>query len=334
MAYCILRAKKLKGFGAVASSAMHNFREADTPNADPARTNRNWHAGATSSAAVLAALRTRLPKRRRKDAVLAIEYLITASPEFFQDAATQRQRTRSEYFNAAMEFLRTKHGKENIVCTSLHLDETTPHLVVYVVPINAKGNLSAKDFLGGRERLSQLQSTFHAEVGQRFGLERGIQRSSASHQRVKTFYAEINQEAALPELSTADKMADLVGIRTEKNELRKVQEAALLAKSTASGSKAIAFLKTAMLRLKDQLKREIDRAERAFGELAAERKKRLASEAELLEANKKVQLLSTRANDLYQQLNQVQISTSKHSPDTNGVQHDSKIPQSSLAIRN
>lgn len=334
MAYCILRAKKLKGFGAVASSAMHNFREADTPNADPARTNRNWHAGATSSAAVLAALRTRLPKRRRKDAVLAIEYLITASPEFFQDAATQRQRTRSEYFNASMEFLRTKHGKENVICTSLHLDETTPHLVVYVVPINAKGHLSAKDFLGGRERLSQLQSTFHAEVGKLFGLERGIQGSSASHLRVRTFYAEINQEAALPELSTADKMADLVGIRTEKNELRKVQEAALMAKSTAGSNKTIAFLKTAMLRLKNQLKHEMARANAAFGELAAERKKRMASEEELLEANKKVQLLNTQADDLYQQLNLVQNSTNQNSLNTNGARHDSKISQSILAVRN
>lgn len=334
MAYCILRAKKLKGFGAVASSAMHTFRESDTPNADPARTNRNWHAGATTSAAVLAALRARLPKRRRKDAVLSIEYLVTASPEFFLDAETQRPRTRSDYFNAALEFLRTKHGKENVICTSLHLDETTPHLIVYVVPINQKGSLSAKDFLGGREKLSQLQSAFHVNVGQQFGLERGIQGSSVSHQRVKTFYAEINQESSLPELSAADKMADLVGIRTEKNELRKVQEAALLAKSTASGSKAIAFLKTAMLRLKDQLKHEMARANAAFGELAAERKRRLASEEELLQANKKVQFLSTQANDLYQQLNQVQISTSQQSPNTNGVQHDSKIPQSRLAIRN
>lgn len=332
MSYCILRAKKLKGFGAVASSAMHTFRESDTPNADPARTNRNWHAGATSSAAVLAALRARLPKRRRKDAVLAIEYLVTASPEFFQDSGTQR--TRADYFNAAIEYFRNKHGKQNVICTSLHLDETTPHLVVYVVPINQKGNLSAKDFLGGRQKLSQMQSAFHTEVGQRFGLERGIQGSSVSHQRVKTFYAEINHETALPELKVGDKVADLFGIRTEKIELRKVQESALLVKNSEGGNKVIAFLKSSMMKLRDQLKREIERAERAFGELAVERKKRLASEEELHEATKKVQLLSTRANDLYQQLNQMQISTNQQSLNTNGVRHDSKVPQSSLAIPN
>lgn len=332
MTYCILRAKKLKGFGAVASSAMHTFREQSTPNADSSLTSRNWHAGATSSAAVLAALRARLPKRRRKDAVLAIEYLVTASPEFFLDAGTHR--TRANYFNAAIEYFRNKHGKQNVLCTSLHLDETTPHLVVYVVPINQKGNLSAKDFLGGRQKLSQMQTAFHTEVGQQFGLDRGIQGSSVSHQRVKSFYAEINRETALPELKVGDKVANLLGIRTEKIELRKTQENALLAKSSVSENKVIAFLKSSMIKLRDQLKREMDRAERAFGELAAERKRRLASEEELLEANKKVQFLNTRANDLYQQLNQVQISTSKDSPDTNGVQHDSKIPPSSLAIRN
>lgn len=332
MSYCILRAKKLKGFGAVASSAMHNFREADTPNADPARTKRNWHAGATSSPALLAALRERLPKSRRKDAVLAIEYLVTASPEFFLGAGTQR--TRADYFNAAIEYFRNKHGKQNVLCTSLHLDETTPHLVVYVVPINQKGSLSAKDFLGGRQKLSQMQTAFHTEVGQRFGLERGIQGSSVSHQRVKTFYAEINHETALPALKVGDKVADLFGIRTEKNALRKEQEIALLTKNSVSESKVIAFLKSSMIKLRDQLKREIDRAERAFGEVAAERKRRLASEEELLQANKMVQFLSTRANDLYQQLNQLCISNNQHSPDTNGVRHDSKIPQPSLAVRN
>jgi hypothetical protein len=333
MAYCILRAKKLKGFGAVASSAMHTFRESDTPNADPARTNRNWHAGATSSAAVLAALRARLPKRRRKDAVLTIEYLVTASPEFFLDAETQRQRTRSDYFNAAMEFLRTKHGKENVICTSLHLDETTPHLIVYVVPINAKGNLSAKDFLGGRQKLSQMQTAFHADVGQRFGLERGIQGSSVSHQRVKSFYAEINHETALPELKVGDKVADLFGIRTEKIELRKEQEVALLAKSSVSENKVIAFLKSSMIKLRAQLKREIDRAERAFGELAVERKQRLASEKELLEANKKVQILSTQARDIHQQLSQLQSNNSRQLlPHRNGDQHGNENTEPRLAI--
>ena len=41
MAYCILRAKKLKSFGAVAGSVQHTLREIQTPNADESRRHRN-----------------------------------------------------------------------------------------------------------------------------------------------------------------------------------------------------------------------------------------------------------------------------------------------------
>ena len=126
MAYCILRTKKLKNFGAVASSARHTFREEPTPNADTLRAHKNRYMGAKSSAGVLGALRELLPARRRKDAVLAIEYLVTASPEFFKDAGLKTTHTRAGFFNAALEFLRQKHGKQNVISAALHMDETTP----------------------------------------------------------------------------------------------------------------------------------------------------------------------------------------------------------------
>ncbi|WP_252513350.1 plasmid recombination protein [Acinetobacter nosocomialis] len=31
----------------------------------------------------------------------------------------------------------------------MHRDETTPHLVAYVVPIDSKGNLNCREFLAG-----------------------------------------------------------------------------------------------------------------------------------------------------------------------------------------
>ena len=84
MAYAIIRAKKLKTMGAVSRSAQHTFRMQPTPNADPALTGRNRTVGAQGSDQVLAALVRTLPTKRRKDAVLAIEYLVTASPEAFK----------------------------------------------------------------------------------------------------------------------------------------------------------------------------------------------------------------------------------------------------------
>ena len=84
MKYAILRTQKLKATGAVWRSLKHAFREQPTPNADPDKAAKNEHVGATSAAEAMEKVRARLPEKRRKDAVLAIEYLITASPEAMQ----------------------------------------------------------------------------------------------------------------------------------------------------------------------------------------------------------------------------------------------------------
>ena len=74
MKYAILRTQKLKATGAVWRSLKHAFREQPTPNADPDKAAKNEHVGATSAAEAMQKVRKRLPEKRRKDAVLAIEY--------------------------------------------------------------------------------------------------------------------------------------------------------------------------------------------------------------------------------------------------------------------
>ena len=141
--------------------------------------------------------------------MIAIEYLVTASPEFFAG------HTRGAYFKSALEFLKQKHGKQNLISVALHLDETTPHLVAYVVPINAAGKLAAKDFLGGREKLRQLQTDFFQTVGAKFGLERGVKGSRATHQKVQQFYSHIGIKDDLKPLRKMDKFAGALGLKTE-----------------------------------------------------------------------------------------------------------------------
>jgi hypothetical protein len=91
MNYCILRLEKLPALDEVERSAKHTFREIPTKNADPARTHMNKTWGAQTSAHVLAAIEAKLPAKRRKDAVSCIEYMITASPEFFKTAPIKTQ---------------------------------------------------------------------------------------------------------------------------------------------------------------------------------------------------------------------------------------------------
>ena len=188
VAYAILRTAKLKTFGNIAASASHNFRERETLNADPERTHLNIHNGANSSDEVTAKVKSLLPEKFRSDAVLCIEYLITASPEFFENGEQNL-----DYFERARDWLVNKHGEKNIVYSGIQLDEKTPHMVAYVVPIDAKGKLNAKHFLGGREILRNMQTDFAKEVGQKFGLERGIEGSKMEHENIQAHYTKLKQ---------------------------------------------------------------------------------------------------------------------------------------------
>jgi hypothetical protein len=77
----------------------------------------------------------------------------------------------SGLFKRSVEWLEKRHGKENVIATSIHRDETTPHLIAYVVPIDQKGKLNARSFLGGRATLSKMQTEFHSKVKD-LGLDR------------------------------------------------------------------------------------------------------------------------------------------------------------------
>ena len=75
--FAILRTEKLKTFGNIGGSLAHNFRDIETPNADVDRTIKNSHT-LKSANDVMDAIQLRLPPKRRSDAVLCIEHLITA----------------------------------------------------------------------------------------------------------------------------------------------------------------------------------------------------------------------------------------------------------------
>ncbi|QQM83495.1 plasmid recombination protein (plasmid) [Klebsiella quasipneumoniae] len=93
---------------------------------------------------------------------------------------------------------RERHGAENLIYAGIHRDETTPHLYAYVVPLDPQGKLNCRHFLGGAKALSQMQTDFAERVGQRHGLQRGIEGSKARHTTVRQYYAALQQETPPP----------------------------------------------------------------------------------------------------------------------------------------
>lgn len=199
MRYAILRTQKLKSGAAVRRSLLHAFREQETPNADPERAGDNTHIGATSAIDALDRFNSRLATQPkiRKNAVLAIEYLVTASPEYLHSKTREQQ---DAYFRDALTWLRKRHGEANVVCAGIHRDETTPHMYAYVVPLDNRGKLNCRSFLGGAEALRAMQTGFAEQVAFRHGLERGMEGSRARHQSINRFYGRLAAIAEDPRL--------------------------------------------------------------------------------------------------------------------------------------
>ena len=206
----VLRVAKLKSFGNVAASLSHTYRTRETPNAATELADQNTHSH-SNPAEVMQALKDRLPEKRRSDAVLGLEYVVTAHQDWFKGKGRAEQ---DAYLMDSLEWLKKRHGSENVVGWSIHRDELAPHLVAYIVPLK-DGKLNAKHFTGGKKVLSQLQTDFAQDVGQRHGLERGIEGSQAKHQTVKEFYAQVNQpikEVQLSAQSVEPRVIEKAGI--------------------------------------------------------------------------------------------------------------------------
>lgn len=169
--FAILRLGKLRTRSAVAGAGAHNHRTRPQANADPERTpfNREFVASPLS---LLERVNSRLDGLKfRKDAVVASELVLSASPDFFTDPDTLTAWTR-----ANLDWLRKTHGP-NLVSCVLHLDESTPHLHAVIVPICKDGKLANKRYWGGPKDLAKLQTTY-AEAMKPLGLSRGISGST------------------------------------------------------------------------------------------------------------------------------------------------------------
>lgn len=184
-----MRCKKLAALGSVAASMQHCYRERETHNADEKRTPDNQHLAAKSTDEAMGKLRALLPEKRRKDAVLAVEYVMTASPEWFVQTTPEQEKA---FFQRSLQWLADKYGADRIVTASIHRDETTPHLSAFVVPLTQDKRLSAKEFIGSREKMRADQSSYAACVAD-LGLERGIEGSKATHQTIQQHYAAVER---------------------------------------------------------------------------------------------------------------------------------------------
>lgn len=215
--YTILRVEKIKTAGSLAAALAHAFRERETPNADPERSAQNTYycapfpekgfapagrgeRGTLARRALEYHAAAVEPLRKRRDSVLALEYVVTASPEAMARLTPEQQK---QYLADSFSWIYGRHHRDKavVVGAAIHRDETTPHLHLYVIPSgfvrDKHGHeylaLTARPYTGSGRILAAMQSSFSQEVGQKYGLTRGIEGSRARHDRVKRAYGAIER---------------------------------------------------------------------------------------------------------------------------------------------
>lgn len=233
MAYSICRIAKLKNGGAITASEKHTLRQRETPNADLSQANERFIGNPPTPGMSTLELEvfTRIGEQRiRKDAVLCVEILLTASPEYFrpddQGKAGKWDAAQLEAWKQANHQWLSQKFTDRIVRAELHLDEATPHIHAYLVPLDERGKLNCKSIFGGRAKLSQFQDSY-AQAMAPLGLERGIKGSRATHTQVKEYYAAVVKEPdhSLTQAEIDHQLADRQRVLKENVELEQTAKA-------------------------------------------------------------------------------------------------------------
>ena len=93
----------------------------------------------------------------RKDAVLINEWIITSDNQFFKDKDDKEIK---DFFEQSKDYFAEKFGDENIRYAQVHLDETTPHMHLGIVPFNAETDLP-KEITKVKGKYSELVKEYN-----------------------------------------------------------------------------------------------------------------------------------------------------------------------------
>lgn len=210
MNYCILRTKKIKSRGHITRLALHNFRLRSQKNIDEKRTKCNQvlvnslnvdTSSSTSLSQQVGEHYKKLGIREKSNNVLMLEFVVSASPQFFNSKSKQDIEKWAQH---QVDFFQ-KEFDQQLKMAILHLDETSPHIHFCVTTEhlsvkkykNQKGefhketwSLNAKRY--DPEFLAELH-TRHALHNKPYGLVRGVRGSVRSNTPLKEFYRAVDK---------------------------------------------------------------------------------------------------------------------------------------------
>lgn len=199
MAYCIMRVEKRSRGGIYGIQTEANRTTADhaagrdfeKSRIDWDRTDNNyWLVRSQNFNEDITKIIKNSGARERKDSIVMLDTVYTASREFFADKSPQEIK---KYFSDCLAFHNMEYcqnDRSRIINAVVHADENNYHMHVASVPIitDAAGpHLSAKRVMGNRSEYRRHQDMFYAAVGLEYGLERGDTERHAKHLQTKEY---------------------------------------------------------------------------------------------------------------------------------------------------
>lgn len=226
--YCIMNVDKQKrsaihGLQLEANRQPNDNREFDNSDIDSSRTANNiflrrcdsWNREITERIKAAGV-------RERKDSIVGITGVYTASAEWFY---THPKSEWLQYFKDCLTFHDKVYG--HCINAVIHMDEDVPHMQCVSIPLveDERGwHLSAKIVMGGRSDYQRRQDQFFEEVGEHYGMDRGIRRDAAEIKRhtTKREWQMATQEQELQQLqqrtAAAEKRLSEVNIQLTEAE--------------------------------------------------------------------------------------------------------------------
>ena len=281
--YAILRFAKYKG-PTVSRIEAHNERTkeryASNPDIKVELSQHNFHPDVPDGK--YRDISTRILReagcRVRKDSVTAVEALITASPEFFEKKSPKEVK---EFFDYAVEFMKSKQNPDTYISAVVHVDEKTPHMHLCFVPITPDGRLSAKEIIGNKKRLTKWQDEFWSYMVKKYpDFERGESASLTGRTHIPPRL--FKQAARLHRQK--DKLMELISEMNALNAKTKSKEIAALLDEYIPGVEELMTKLKKTSQAAKEMRREIT-------DLKKEANSSKASTLRQLELEKKVQEL-------------------------------------------
>ena len=181
--YAVVHMMKIKS-GAVGGIQSHNNREHEpktNPDVDMSHSEDNYDLISCDNykRSIKEKLSNLVESSRavRKDAVVVCNFIVTSDNETMNALGADRQR---EFFQDSVKWFSDRYGADRVLNATVHMDETTPHLHIGVMPITQDGRLSAKAIFTKTE-MKAIQTEFARDVGEKYGLERGVEGSERTH---------------------------------------------------------------------------------------------------------------------------------------------------------